>query len=121
MLVFGRLLKLQTHSTCISEKGVDTGLLVRLQQLEKLEADPHPLAGGDKLRAAVRNPAHDVDRVLLHLLVPVLQNWRQPRQEILDRRLHLGHPDHVDDDGLESAQNTAEHLGVFLPPNSRAG
>ena len=39
-------------------EGVDGGapdrLLVRLEQLEELEADAHPLAGGDELGASAK-------------------------------------------------------------------
>mmetsp|Transcript_9557 Transcript_9557/g.28759 ORF Transcript_9557/g.28759 Transcript_9557/m.28759 type:complete len:603 (-) Transcript_9557:2583-4391(-) len=88
-------------------------LLVRLQHLQKLEADAHPLASRDMLCAAVGNAPHQVDAVLLHLLVPILQDGRQARQQVLDGRRHLGHPDHVHD-GLEGAQHRTQDLGVLL-------
>ena len=70
-------------------------LLVRLEHLQQLEADAHPLARGHELGAAVGDAANEVNAVLLHLFVPVLQNGCQPRQQILDRRRHFGHADHV--------------------------
>ena len=48
-----------------------------------------------------------------HLLMTILEDRRQPRQEVLDGRGHLGHADHVHD-GLESAQDAAQHLRVLL-------
>mmetsp|Transcript_9934 Transcript_9934/g.17038 ORF Transcript_9934/g.17038 Transcript_9934/m.17038 type:complete len:221 (-) Transcript_9934:402-1064(-) len=82
-------------------EGVDGGtadaLLVRLEQLQQLEADPHPLPRRHKLRPAVGDPPHQVDAVLLHLLVPVLEDGCETRQQVLDGRRHLGHADDVDD------------------------
>ena len=52
-------------------EGVDgrapDALLVRLEHLQQLEADAHPLARGHELCAAVRDAPHQVDAVLLHL------------------------------------------------------
>ena len=94
-------------------KGIDRGtsnrLLPCLQHIKELEADAHPLARGDELGAAVGDAADEVDAVLLHDLVPVLENGREARQQVLDGRRHLGHADDVDD-GLERAEDRAEHL-----------
>eukprot|EP00053_Salpingoeca_punica_P017422 m.167819 g.167819 ORF g.167819 m.167819 type:complete len:1096 (+) comp17202_c1_seq2:150-3437(+) len=98
-------------------KGVDgraaDGLLVRLQQVQQLKADAHPLARRDKLCAAIRDAADEVDAVLLDFLVAVAQDRGQAREEVLDRWLHLAHAHDVDD-GLEGAQDAAEHLRVLL-------
>ena len=52
-------------------EGVDgraaDALLVRLEHLQQLKADAHPLARRHKLRASVRNAPHQVDAILLHL------------------------------------------------------
>jgi len=93
--------------------GAADGLLVRLEQLEQLEADAHPLAGAHELGAAVGDAAHQLDAVLLHLLVPVLEDGREARQQVLDGRRHPAHADHVHD-GLERAQDAAQHLRVLL-------
>ena len=47
------------------------------------------------------------------LLVPVLEDGRQARQEVLDGRRHARHADDVDD-ALERAQDAAQHLRVLL-------
>lgn len=39
----------------------------------------------------VSNPAHQVNTVLLHLLMSVLQDWRQARQQVFDWWSHLMH------------------------------
>lgn len=65
------------------------GLLRRPQHVEQVEADPHPLAIRHHLRATVRDAADQVDAVLLHLLVPVLEDGGEARQEVLDGRVHL--------------------------------
>lgn len=58
----------------ISE-GVDgrstNRLLVRLQKLEKFEANPHPLPRRDELAAPISYLADQLDAVLLYLLVPI--------------------------------------------------
>mmetsp|Transcript_241 Transcript_241/g.846 ORF Transcript_241/g.846 Transcript_241/m.846 type:complete len:825 (-) Transcript_241:710-3184(-) len=86
---------------------------MRLEELQEVEADPVPLPGRRQLRAAVRDTPHEVDAVLLHLLVPVLEDRGQPRQEVLDGRGHLRHADDVDD-GLHRSQNRPQHFGVLL-------
>mmetsp|Transcript_30967 Transcript_30967/g.55423 ORF Transcript_30967/g.55423 Transcript_30967/m.55423 type:complete len:657 (+) Transcript_30967:141-2111(+) len=88
-------------------------LLVRLEHFEELKANAHPFARGHKLGAAVGDASDEVDAVLLHLLVPVLQDGRQAGEEVLDGRRHLGHADHVDN-ALERAQDGAQHLGVLF-------
>jgi len=62
---------------------------------------------------AIGNATNQVDAVLLHLLVTVLEDGREARQEVLDGRRHLGHADHVHN-GLETAEDATEHLGVLL-------
>mmetsp|Transcript_25028 Transcript_25028/g.71298 ORF Transcript_25028/g.71298 Transcript_25028/m.71298 type:complete len:651 (-) Transcript_25028:1818-3770(-) len=93
--------------------GAADGLLVRLQQLEKVEADTVPLSGRRQLGSTVRNTPDQIDAILLHLLVPVLEDWRQPRQQVLDRRRHLRHTDDVHN-GLHRSQNRTQHLRVLL-------
>ena len=95
------------------DRRTDTHLLVRLQQLEEFEADPHPLSGGDVFRASVGDSPHQIDAVLLHLLVSILEDRCETRQQILDGRRHFVHADHVDD-ALERAQNAAQHLGILF-------
>ena len=87
--------------------------LVRIEELEQVEADAHPLARRHVLCAAVRDAADQVDAVLLHLLVPVAQDGREPRQQVFDRRLHRLHADHVHD-RLDRRQDAAQHLWVLL-------
>ncbi len=43
----------------------------------------------------------------------ILENGCEPGQQVLDGRRHLGHADYVDD-GLEGAQDRAQHLGVLF-------
>ena len=71
------------------DRGSADGLLVRPEHLEQLKADAHPLAGRDERRAAVSDTPDEVDAVLLHLLVPVLEHGREAWQKLLDRRRHL--------------------------------
>lgn len=52
------------------DRGAPDGLLVRFEQLEQLEADAHPFASRNHLGAALCNATHQLDAVLLHLLVP---------------------------------------------------
>lgn len=59
--------------------GAPNRLLVRLEEVEQLEADAHPLARRDELCAAVGDAPDEVDRRLLHLLVPVAQDGRHAR------------------------------------------
>ncbi len=44
------------------------------EELKQLEADAHPLPGRDELVATIRDGAHKIDTVLLHLLVTILEN-----------------------------------------------
>ena len=50
---------------------------VRFEHVEELETDPHPLPRVDTLGSAVCNTTDKIDRVFLHLLVPVPQDRRQ--------------------------------------------
>mmetsp|Transcript_48257 Transcript_48257/g.149019 ORF Transcript_48257/g.149019 Transcript_48257/m.149019 type:complete len:950 (-) Transcript_48257:252-3101(-) len=93
--------------------GAADRLLVRLQELQEVEADAVPLARRGQLRASVRDTPDQVDAVLLHLLVAILQDWGQPGQQVLDGRRHLGHADDVDD-GLHRTQDGSEHLGILF-------
>ena len=47
------------------------------------------------LLTSVCDAADEVDAVLLDLLVPVLEDGREARQQVLDGRGHLRHPDHL--------------------------
>mmetsp|Transcript_45842 Transcript_45842/g.81937 ORF Transcript_45842/g.81937 Transcript_45842/m.81937 type:complete len:859 (-) Transcript_45842:1570-4146(-) len=95
-------------------RSTSDSLLVGLQQLQQLETDAHPLTGRDKFRPSVGDAAHEIDAVLLHLLVPILQDGRQPWQQVLDRRGHLVHAHHIDN-GLEGHQDGPQHLRILLP------
>ena len=64
------------------------------------------------LGASVGDSTHEVDTILLHLLVPVLEDRREARQQVLDGRGHLGHADHVHN-RLQGAEDAAQHLGVL--------
>eukprot|EP00968_Pinguiococcus_pyrenoidosus_P024619 scaffold4871_cov260-Pinguiococcus_pyrenoidosus.AAC.6 len=94
-------------------RGSANRLLVRLEHLQQLEAYSHPLAGAHVLSAAIGDPSHQVDAVLLHLLVAVPQNRRQPREQFADRRRHLVHTDHVHD-ALQGAQDRAQHVRILF-------
>ena len=43
----------------------------------------------------------------------ILEDGREPGQQVLDGRGHLGHPDHVDD-GLQGPENRTQDLGILL-------
>lgn len=62
---------LRSDGLCDVAKGVDgcssDCLLVGLQHIQQLEADPHPLTCRHKLVPSVSNAAHQVYTVLLHL------------------------------------------------------
>jgi hypothetical protein len=45
--------------------------------------------------------------------VAILQDGREPGQQILDGRSHLGHTDDVDN-GLQGAENRTQDLGILL-------
>ncbi|GIX65610.1 uncharacterized protein BcabD6B2_50450 [Babesia caballi] len=94
--------------------GAADALLVGLEQLQQVEADAVPLLGRDQVPSPVRDAAHQLNHVFLHLFVAVLQNGRQPRQQVLDGRRHGRGPD-GGDDGLQSPQDAAQHLRVLLP------
>ena len=59
--------------------GTTDTLLVRLQEVEKLEADTHPLARGHELGAAVGDAADQVDGCFLDLFVSVAQDGGHAR------------------------------------------
>mmetsp|Transcript_48184 Transcript_48184/g.114649 ORF Transcript_48184/g.114649 Transcript_48184/m.114649 type:complete len:308 (+) Transcript_48184:521-1444(+) len=98
-------------------EGVDrraaNRLLVRLEHVEQLEADAHPLLGGDELGPAVGNAPDEVDAVLLDLLVAVPEDRGEAREQVLDRGGHLAHPDHVHNP-LQPPKDRTQHLGVLL-------
>lgn len=62
---------LRADGLCDVPEGVhrrpSDGLLVRLQHLQQLEADAHPLASAHVLGPAVGDTPDQVDAVLLHL------------------------------------------------------
>ncbi len=99
-------------SECV-DSGASNGLLVRLEQLEQLKTDAHPLPGAHELGAAVSDATHQLNTILLHLLVAILEDGRETGQQVLDGRRHFCHADHVDD-ALECAEDAAEHLGILL-------
>ncbi len=88
-------------------------LFVRLQHVEELEADAHPLARVDAFRAAVGDAPDEVDGVFLDFFVPVAEDGGEAWEEVLDGRLHLADADDGDD-GAESTQDGAEHFGVLF-------
>lgn len=93
-----------TYSFGNIPERVDSGssyrLLMRLEQLEQFETNPHPLPGRHVLRTTIGDPSDQVDAILLHLLVPILQDRRQTGEKVLDWRGHFRHADHVHD-GLQ--------------------
>lgn len=54
-------------------------LLVRLEEVEELKADSHPLARRDELGSSVGDTSNEVDRRLLHLFVPVAKDGSHTR------------------------------------------
>ena len=56
---------------------------------------------------------YQIDTILLHLLVPILQDGSETGQQVLDGWGHFGHTDDVHY-GLEGTENRAQHLGVLL-------
>lgn len=54
-------------------------LLVRLEEVEELEADSHPLSGRDKLGSSIGDTSNQVDRGLLYLLVSIAENRSHSR------------------------------------------
>ncbi len=69
--------------------------------------------GGSGNESSVGDSSHQIDAILLDLFVTILENGCEPGQQVLYGRRHLGHPDDVDD-GLEGAQDGAQHLGVLF-------
>mmetsp|Transcript_16350 Transcript_16350/g.54741 ORF Transcript_16350/g.54741 Transcript_16350/m.54741 type:complete len:351 (+) Transcript_16350:350-1402(+) len=98
-------------------KSVDSsttnGLLVRLEHIQEFETDTHPFLGRDKLRSPVCNTTNQIYTILLNFLMSVPQDWRQTWKQILDGGSHLRHTNNIDN-ALETSQNRAQHLGVFL-------
>mmetsp|Transcript_34471 Transcript_34471/g.51075 ORF Transcript_34471/g.51075 Transcript_34471/m.51075 type:complete len:339 (+) Transcript_34471:347-1363(+) len=98
-------------------KGVDRGssnsLLLRLEQLQKIEANTIPLSRRSQLCSSVGDSPYQVDAVFLDLLVSVLENRSQSGEQILDGRSHLGHTNDVDD-GLHSTQDRTQNLWVLF-------
>ena len=66
-----------------------------------------------KKTTSVCNSAHQINTILLHLLVPILQDGSETGQQVLDGWGHFGHTDYVHY-GLEGTENRAQHLGVLL-------
>ncbi|KAI3477854.1 hypothetical protein L1887_60363 [Cichorium endivia] len=91
------------------------GLLVRLEQIQQLKADAHPLARTDKLGALVGDPADEVDARFLHLLVTVAQDGRHARKQIFDGRAHLRHTHHIGDGRLGADDRCQSPRGTPLP------
>ena len=58
-------------------KGVDCGppdgLLVSLEKLQQLKADPHPLSRRHKLRPPVCDPTNQIYAILLYLLMSEIE------------------------------------------------
>mmetsp|Transcript_6583 Transcript_6583/g.12407 ORF Transcript_6583/g.12407 Transcript_6583/m.12407 type:complete len:352 (+) Transcript_6583:251-1306(+) len=106
------------NGLCNVAKGIHCStpdaFLVGLQELQELKADAHPLTRRNKLSPTVCNAPNKVDAVLLHLLMPVLQDGGQPRQQIFDRGRHFVHSHHIND-GLQGVQDGAQHLWILLP------
>lgn len=93
--------------------GSPDSLFVSLQQVQQIKADPDPLLRGDMLGSSLSYATNQVDTILLHLFVSILEDGGQSWQQILDGGLHLVHADHVDD-SLQSSQNGTQHLRVLL-------
>lgn len=91
------------------------GFLVCFQHVKQLKTDAHPLACGHEFRAAVRDPSNQVNAILLHNLVSVLEDWRETWEQILDGRCHLRHSDDIND-CFESTNDRAEHLQEVNTP-----
>lgn len=51
--------------------------------------------------------------LLMYLFMPILEDGRKPRQQVLDWRSHLGHSNDIHN-GLEGAQNGTQHFWVLL-------
>lgn len=54
--------------------GAADGLLVSLEHLQELEANPHPLSSAHVLGPPIRDSTHEIDTVLLHLKQKQKQN-----------------------------------------------
>lgn len=88
---------------CVDSRSADT-FLVRFQQVQQVETNADPLFRHYMFRASVCNPSDQIDAILLHFLMPVLQDRRQSRQQVLNRWRHLAHPDNVHD-SFKSSQD----------------
>mmetsp|Transcript_25517 Transcript_25517/g.35812 ORF Transcript_25517/g.35812 Transcript_25517/m.35812 type:complete len:251 (+) Transcript_25517:573-1325(+) len=108
---------LRSNSLCNVTKGVDSSssnsLLVGFKHFKELKADTHPFSSRDKFGTSVCNTTNKVDTVLLDFLVSVLQDRCESRQEILDRRGHLGHTNDIDN-SLQSTQDGAKHFRILF-------
>jgi hypothetical protein len=96
------------------DSGPSDGLLMRLEKVEEVVGDPHPLLGAHMLRATVRNAPDKVDAVFLHLLVTVAEDRSEAREEVFDWWRHLTHADDVAN-ALQPREDGAERVGVLLP------
>ena len=47
-----------------------------LEHLQQIKAYPNPFFGRHLVSTLIRNPPHQLNAVLLHLLVPILQDGR---------------------------------------------
>ena len=65
-------------SKCVDSSSSDS-LLVSLEQLKELKTDPHPFLSRHKLSAPVSYPAHQVNAVLLYLLMSAERNRERER------------------------------------------
>mmetsp|Transcript_4651 Transcript_4651/g.13434 ORF Transcript_4651/g.13434 Transcript_4651/m.13434 type:complete len:377 (-) Transcript_4651:3277-4407(-) len=88
-------------------------LLVRLQHFQKFEADSHPLFGRYEFGTAIGDAAHEVDAVLLHLLVTIPEDGRESREEVADGRRHLRHSDDIDD-GPQRPKDGSQNFRVLF-------
>mmetsp|Transcript_59835 Transcript_59835/g.142534 ORF Transcript_59835/g.142534 Transcript_59835/m.142534 type:complete len:391 (+) Transcript_59835:475-1647(+) len=89
------------------------GLLVCLQQLQQIKANAVPFTRWCQFCTSICNPSNKVNAIFLNLLVSVLQDRRQARQQILHRRSHLCHANDVDN-SLHGAQDGTQHLGILF-------
>jgi hypothetical protein len=94
--------------------GAADGLFVRAERVEQVEAHAHPLARRHRLRAPVRDAAHEVDARLQHLFVAVLEDGGEAREDVFDRRRHAVHA-HDRDHGPQRPEDRPQHVGVLLP------
>mmetsp|Transcript_34549 Transcript_34549/g.83586 ORF Transcript_34549/g.83586 Transcript_34549/m.83586 type:complete len:343 (+) Transcript_34549:948-1976(+) len=86
---------------------------MRFKHFQKLEADSHPFFCTDIFGSPICNSSDEVNTVLLHLLMPVFQDRGQPWKQVLNRRCHLLHTNHVHN-RFQSAQNGPKYLRIFF-------